>query len=177
MIYISSSYFRTFIMHVFVTVGTTKFDKLVQSILSYEVQCCLSDLGYTSLTIQTGKFPSDLLENLQAGPLEIETYQYKPSLAQDISAADLVISHAGAGTCIEVLEAAKPLIVIVNDDLMDNHQIELAEKLAQEEYLLYGTVTTLTKTLQTFKTVKLKPYPIPDTSVFSSFVDKVMRVC
>ena len=75
------------------------------------------------------------------------------------------------------MEAAKPLIVIVNDDLMDNHQIELAEKLAQEEYLLYGTVTTLTKTIQTFKTVKLKPYPIPDTSLFSSFVDKVMRVC
>ena len=60
---------------------------------------------------------------------------------------------------------------------MDNHQIELAEKLAQEEYLLYGTVATLIETLQTFKTVKLKPYPAPDASLFSSFVDKVMRVC
>ena len=60
---------------------------------------------------------------------------------------------------------------------MDNHQIELAEKLAGDEYLLYGTVATLTKTLETFQTVKLKPYPVPDASLFSSFVDKVMRVC
>ena len=67
--------------------------------------------------------------------------------------------------------------MIVNDDLMDNHQMELAEKLAQEEYLLCGTVTTLIDTLKTFKTVKLKSYPRPDASVFSSFVDKVMRVC
>ena len=42
-----------------------------------------------------------------------------------------MISHAGAGTCIEVLQAGKTLAVIVNDSLMDNHQVELAEKLAE----------------------------------------------
>lgn len=42
-----------------------------------------------------------------------------------------MISHAGAGTCIEVLQAEKTLAVIVNDSLMDNHQVELAEKLAE----------------------------------------------
>ena len=53
------------------------------------------------------------------------------SVHQDISDADLVISHAGAGTCIEVLQTGKTLAVIVNDTLMDNHQVELAEKLAE----------------------------------------------
>ena len=34
--------------------------------------------------------------------------------SQDLLAADLVISHAGAGTCLEVLERGKSLVVIVN---------------------------------------------------------------
>ena len=94
----------------------------------------MSQLGYTSLTVQCGQ--CDLSrDDAKDTVLTTNTYQYKPCLQSDIAGADLVISHAGAGTCIEVLEAGKPLIVIVNDDLMDNHQLELAEKLSEEKYL------------------------------------------
>ena len=31
----------------------------------------------------------------------IDQFDYKPSLHQDILSADLVIAHAGAGTCLE----------------------------------------------------------------------------
>ena len=104
----------------------------------------------TSLTLQTGACAEvNIPEIPEAERINIETYQYKPSLSQvrawqsafskiptpdflqDVSDADLVISHAGAGTCIEVLQAGKTLAVIVNDSLMDNHQVELAEKLAE----------------------------------------------
>lgn len=51
-----------------------------------------------------------------------------------MSTAALVLSHAGAGTCLEALEAGKPLLVVVNDFLADNHQLELASKFNQEGY-------------------------------------------
>ena len=45
----------------------------------------------------------------------------------------------GAGTVLEVLEAGIPLVVAVNDTLMNNHQTELASKLCDDGYLQFGT--------------------------------------
>ena len=45
----------------------------------------------------------------------------------------------GAGSVMETLAAGKPLVVIINERLMDNHQLELAERLAEDGHLLYGT--------------------------------------
>lgn len=45
----------------------------------------------------------------------------------------------GAGTVIETLSAGKPLIVVVNDTLMGNHQTELADRLAKDGVLLSST--------------------------------------
>ena len=97
---------------------------------------------------------------------------------QDISSADLVISHAGAGTCLEVLQAGKPLLVIVNDDLMDNHQVELAQRLSEEQFLIYGTVSTLAESLRQFQSRRgeLRPYPAPQPDIFTNFINKLMKV-
>ena len=40
---------------------------------------------------------------------------------------------------MEALSLQKPLIVVVNDMLMDNHQTELARQLAKDGHLLYAT--------------------------------------
>ena len=58
----------------------------------------------------------------------VKSYRYKDTLKDDIKGASLVISHAGAGTIQECLELKKNVIVVVNDTLMETHQIELAEK-------------------------------------------------
>ncbi|KFQ01869.1 Putative bifunctional UDP-N-acetylglucosamine transferase and deubiquitinase ALG13, partial [Leptosomus discolor] len=63
-------------------------------------------------------------------------FRFKDSLAQDLERADLVISHAGAGSCLETLEKGKPLIVVINEKLMDNHQLELAKQLHRGGHVL-----------------------------------------
>lgn len=45
----------------------------------------------------------------------------------------------GAGSILETLKLKKPLIVVVNEKLMDNHQIELAEAFHQMNNLYYCT--------------------------------------
>lgn len=45
----------------------------------------------------------------------------------------------GAGSVLETLQAGKPLIVVINDLLMDNHQLELASQLAEDGHLYYAT--------------------------------------
>jgi len=45
----------------------------------------------------------------------------------------------GAGSVLEALGAGRPLVVIINEELMNNHQVELADKLYREGHLHYGT--------------------------------------
>ena len=160
---------------VFVTVGTTRFDQLLETVVggeTKEMQSVLKAKGFTQLIIQSGKSLINRTE-LSEAKLKVEQYEYKPSLEDDISSADLVISHAGAGTCLEVLEARKPLIVVVNEHLMDNHQVELAEKLGEAGHLEFCVCSTLIDTIENFDASKLKPFPPGDLNAFSSFIDSL----
>ena len=50
--------------------------------------------------------------------------------------SDIIISHAGAGTVMEGLKVhQKKLCVVINNDLMDNHQLELATAMLQRRHL------------------------------------------
>uniref|UniRef100_A0A182PTT1 Methionine aminopeptidase n=1 Tax=Anopheles epiroticus TaxID=199890 RepID=A0A182PTT1_9DIPT len=134
--------------NVFVTVGTTEFEALVHTVTSASVLEQLACLGCTTLTIQFGRGPEPNVEQLQKqSAIRLSAYGLKSSIGDDVNGADLVISHAGAGSCIEVLEAGKPLIVVVNETLMNNHQTELAERLSKSRNLFYCTPNTLLETL------------------------------
>uniref|UniRef100_A0A1Y9HA48 UDP-N-acetylglucosamine transferase subunit ALG13 n=1 Tax=Anopheles farauti TaxID=69004 RepID=A0A1Y9HA48_9DIPT len=133
---------------IFVTVGTTEFEELVRVVTSSDVLKQLAALGCESLTIQFGRGSAPDVESVrQHTGIRLSAYGLKSSIEDDIIRADLVISHAGAGSCIEVLEAGKPLVVVVNETLMNNHQTELAERLSKDNNLFYCTPKTLQQTL------------------------------
>ena len=102
----------------------------------------------------------------------LTSYDYKPSISEDIENADLVISHAGAGTATEVLDAKKALIVVVNESLMNNHQTELANKLTDDGHCLSCIPETLVQTLLSLDESKLRPLPPAKPELFVNCLDR-----
>ncbi|GCC22198.1 hypothetical protein chiPu_0000583 [Chiloscyllium punctatum] len=158
---------------VFVTVGTTSFDELIREVSSEKVTQILQDLGYRKLILQIGRGSVEP-KPIVGTNFTLEVYRFKDSIADDIKNATLVISHAGAGTCLETLEAGKSLVVVINEELMNNHQLELAKQLHSDGHLLYCTCSTLSETLQKLDSTSLNPFPSGHPERFSAFLDKVL---
>ncbi|KAG8448243.1 hypothetical protein GDO86_015368 [Hymenochirus boettgeri] len=121
---------------VFVTVGTTSFDDLISCVSAEETVRIIKDLGYNRMVMQIGRGTAEPKPH-PSKDFTIEFFRYKDSIAEDIRNADLIISHAGAGSCLETLGEGKPLIVVVNEKLMSNHQTELAKQLYKDGHLYY----------------------------------------
>ncbi|KAJ0487598.1 putative N-acetylglucosaminyldiphosphodolichol N-acetylglucosaminyltransferase [Helianthus annuus] len=137
---------------VFVTVGTTSFDSLVKTVDSRQVKEALSAKGYTHLVIQMGR-GSYIPKNSSGedGSLVVDCFTFSSSIADYLRSASLVISHAGSGSIFETLRLAKPLIVVVNEDLMDNHQSELAEELSERKHLFCARPQTLCEVIKSLR--------------------------
>mmetsp|Transcript_16906 Transcript_16906/g.69026 ORF Transcript_16906/g.69026 Transcript_16906/m.69026 type:complete len:165 (-) Transcript_16906:2336-2830(-) len=138
-----SFFFEVFCgMRAFVTVGSTQFDELIMAVDDEGVQKALRGIGVNELTVQYGRGRYRMTTG-RGNVLNVEAYDFKPSLHDDMIAADLIISHAGAGTMLESLRLGKRLIVVVNESLMENHQAELAEEMERSNHSYAATVSTL----------------------------------
>ena len=90
-------------MHVFVTVGSTRFDDLVNAVLSSAIQNTLRTKGYSSVVVQCGNSSFDPAPFKAVGdvwlrnsPVDTEVWRFKSTLQDEYERADLVISHAGS---------------------------------------------------------------------------------
>lgn len=166
----------------FVTVGTTRFDALVRAAGSPAFEGSLLARGFSRLVVQAGAgghAPEGLLPGLKGGGeeegkrkkgttargLDVEFFDYAPSLRDHFASADLVVTHAGAGSIFETLStgsgsktAAIPLIAVPNGALMHNHQAELASELEGRGLLVSATPDTLAEVLLEADFSKLKRY-------------------
>ncbi|KAJ3209138.1 hypothetical protein HK099_008568 [Clydaea vesicula] len=114
-------------------VRSTRFDKLIELISSESFVELLHELKFTSVTVQHGGSPFTLktIKNIV-----LKAFSYSDEIGKYFEKADLIVSHAGSGSILEALELNKPLLVVVNDGLMNNHQSELAEILNRQGVLL-----------------------------------------
>ncbi|KAJ0398503.1 hypothetical protein ATCC90586_003180 [Pythium insidiosum] len=163
-------------MKVFVTVGTTKFDALIQTLDSEACMRALHARGATTVRMQIGHGEHVPSSSMAAVPgLKIEHYRHDPQYKRDVEQADLIISHAGAGSIMDALSARKKLLVVVNTALMDNHQTELAEAMAEQRYCVQTTCEGLLDALQHADFESLQSYPEPDEDAFPALIDQVVR--
>ncbi|KAM5574215.1 hypothetical protein ABKV19_013616 [Rosa sericea] len=160
---------------VFVTVGTTSFDALVKAVDTREVKEELSRRGYTDLLIQMGR--GSYIPSKSEGDddsIAVDYLTFSSSIAEYLRAASLVISHAGSGSIFETLQLRKPLIVVVNEDLMDNHQSELAEELAGRKHLYYAHPQTLRRIIVDMKVESLIPYHPGDATPVAKHINRFL---
>ncbi|CAF3518200.1 unnamed protein product [Rotaria socialis] len=157
----------------FVTVGSTQFDLLIETIVHDPnvLQTLVDCLQINKLILQIGNSQMPLIDNIS---IPIECYPYKDSIENDIQQADIVISHAGAGTILQALEAHKPLLVVVNEKLMNNHQLEIANEMEQHGYLFHCTCSKLATTLKQFVNHTFKQYEKGDPLLFGQYLNKIM---
>ncbi len=116
---------------IFLTVGTQfSFDRLVRAV---------------DEAVGRNGFDEQIFAQVGAGSYRPKNFEAVPSLAkamfdERLCAADSVISHAGIGTITMALDHKKPLLVMPRlaryDDVVNDHQLALAEKFEQLGHLL-----------------------------------------
>lgn len=83
-------------MQAFVTVGSTKFDDLIDIVASEGFLAGLSANGFTRLVVQYGNSdPRQPFRDETSHGVKVTAWRFKPSLREEYLVADLIISHAG----------------------------------------------------------------------------------
>lgn len=174
----------------FVTVGTTEFDGLIEAIDCEEFIACLKKCDFQYLNVQTGRgaYVPKVLSNYQStefannisSSLKVTVFNFKNNLDADMKGADMIISHCGAGSILESITLRKPLIVVINESLQDNHQKELSDALLEGNYCLSIKTQTsdLIKAITQLHTAPLnngivKSFPINDGELFASVIQSL----
>ena len=117
---------------IFVVLGTQKFqmNRLLMQIDGLIAEGKLT----TPVTAQIGQ--SDYLPKHYF----YQRFFDKPEFEKNISEAEIVISHCGAGTVIAALKKNKPVIAYPRlakyGEHVDNHQLEIASAFAKKGYVL-----------------------------------------
>jgi UDP-N-acetylglucosamine transferase subunit ALG13 len=109
---------------IFVTVGTYRFDALVEEVDRLAGEGTLSEK--TIIQLAHGKFE----------PRHCEWFRLAPTIEPYLREASLVITHGGS-TMHQALSMGKRVIAVPNTELADDHQSGHVRKLAEEGYLLY----------------------------------------
>ncbi|MBY6208228.1 MULTISPECIES: PssE/Cps14G family polysaccharide biosynthesis glycosyltransferase [Halomonas] len=135
-------------MNIFVTVGTTSFESLIASALA------LARVEEYTFRIQD---PSQQRERGVDDSCVVQRF-YDDVLLQ-YEWADLIVTHAGAGSVYATLEMGKKIIVVPNLERADKHQAELAKYIQENNYgAVLWDVNQLGDTIKIASKSSYRPY-------------------
>ena len=106
-------------MKVFVTVGTTRFPSLIRYFdqpSRSEIVLQTADPGYQ--------------------PKHVTAFDFTGDVRRYHEWADVIVTHAGAGSVYDLLERKRRIVVVPNLERSDKHQLDLARYVAAERYAL-----------------------------------------
>ncbi|KAG7661389.1 ALG13 [[Candida] subhashii] len=131
---------------------------------------------------ENGRVKSEV-KHYSSSTFEIIAFPYSRNIDEYIQQADVVITHAGTGSIIDTLRNHKKLMVVVNDKLMDNHQLEIANEFSKLEHCLSyqvnevndsGFINDLKQLLN--NEIKLEPLADNDGNVMEAIIyDELMK--
>ncbi|GAP83108.2 putative glycosyltransferase family 1 protein [Rosellinia necatrix] len=163
----------------FVTIGATAgFRSLLEEVVSPTFIAALRALGFTDLIVQCGP-DLQYFESIKSPPdgkphgIRITAFSYAPDLGKyflQASRSDgsdgngkrhcgVIISHAGSGSIIEALQFDSKLIAVPNPELMDNHQLEIAEEMDSQGFLVHGTLGSVAEAFMKIHEITLQKWP------------------
>jgi beta-1,4-N-acetylglucosaminyltransferase len=172
----------------FVTIGATaSFSSLIRATISSSFCHSLEQNQYTDLIVQYGadgdalfrSLLQDIASSEQGSVINVsgfgldtnglhEYMKLAKTGGSGSGAEGLVVSHAGSGTILHALRIDVPLVVVPNSELLDNHQVELADALAEQEYVVHGKLEYVSslclmsiRSTDTYAEIFRKPYSMP----------------
>lgn len=134
--------------YIFVTVGSTDFDALIQAV----------DALVPALQVQ-GVMQ---IGHGQYIPANLPYLRFAPSLAPYYEQASLVIAHGGLATTMEVVRRGLPLVSVSNPDRYDDHQQDLLAAMAEEGFLVWcRRFDELQQAIERAQTIPSRCYQAP----------------
>ncbi|CCH46712.1 N-acetylglucosaminyltransferase [Wickerhamomyces ciferrii] len=181
---------------IFVTTGATvTFKRLIEITLDSKFISHVQNLGYTKLIVQYGSQPdgetlfksllekldikSSLVDNYITGTtlygFQISGFPFTNDVKSIMESSDLIISHAGTGSILDSLRLQKPLIVVINTNLMNNHQLEIANELENSNHLIKSSseISDLLNKIDKIQITTLVSLPKPDFSVIDNILQEI----
>jgi UDP-N-acetyl-D-mannosaminouronate:lipid I N-acetyl-D-mannosaminouronosyltransferase len=151
-------------MNIFVTVGHTHYNSLFKAVNE--------QLNNREYTVVNQISDGDYLPNNH------EYFTFTQKVDEYIDQADIVITHAGAGSVYHLLELGKAIVVVPNFDRVDEHQKDLADFVSFNNYAtVCRDLSTLADCVIDAKNKLFTPYRTNPFSGYEHIISTLQPFC